>query len=48
VESILGVKYYSANELIKTLVEINILEETTGYSRNRVFMFKRYIDVFKE
>ena len=48
VESILGVKYYSANELIKTLVEINILEETTGYSRNRVFMFKIYIDVFKE
>jgi len=47
VESILGIKYYSANELIKALVDLNILQETTGFTRNRFFLFKKYIDVFK-
>jgi len=28
-------------------VDLNILQETTGFTRNRFFLFKKYIDVFK-
>ncbi len=47
-EKLLCIKYGPANDLIRSLVDMNILEETTGYSRNREFLFKRYIDTFRE
>lgn len=47
-EKLLCIKYVPANDLIRSLVDMNILEETTGYSRNREFLFKRYIDTFRE
>lgn len=46
VEDSLVIEYSVANGLINSLVKMNILEEVTGYSRNRIFMFKRYIDTF--
>ena len=46
VEEVLGIQYYAANMLISSLVEMEILVESTGYARNRVFIFKRYVDTF--
>lgn len=48
VEELLNLNYARANSLVTSLVSMNILHETTGYSRNRIFMFKRYIDTFRE
>jgi Fic family protein len=33
--------------LINDFMELNILEETTGFKRNRIFMFKEYIRLFE-
>ncbi|MDD3234839.1 MAG: Fic family protein [Candidatus Cloacimonetes bacterium] len=46
VEELLNLNYARANSLVSSLVAMNILQETTGYSRNRIFMFRRYIDTF--
>lgn len=48
VEDLLGLNYTPANSLVTRFVEMNILEETTGYSRNRIFIFKRYVDTFSD
>lgn len=47
VQNILELQYAAANALIKDFVELGILEETTGYSRNRIFMFTCYIKTFE-
>lgn len=41
-----NVTYKSANTLIKDLCEDGFLRETTGQSRNRIFVFQRYLDIF--
>lgn len=46
VEELLGLQYYSANQLISVLEDKNILQESTGFSRNRIFVFRRYLDTF--
>lgn len=46
VEQLLDISYARANSLVTSLVKMNILQETTGYSRNRIFEFRRYIDTF--
>jgi Fic family protein len=48
VEELLNLNYARANSLVSSLVAMNILQETTGYSRNRIFIFRRYIDTFSE
>ena len=42
----LGIKYYSANQLVGAMVELGVLQEETGWQRNRVFVFRKYLDVF--
>lgn len=42
----LGIKYDATNNLVKNLVKCNILEEITGYSRNRIFVMRQYLDLF--
>lgn len=42
----LGVKYYSANQLVAGMVDLGILVEETGWQRNRLFVFRKYLDVF--
>ncbi len=37
----------TANRFINQLVELGILEELTGYKRNRKFIFKEYFDIFQ-
>lgn len=44
---ILGINYVPANSLISTLVELEILQEITGYQRNRIFLLRKYIDIFR-
>lgn len=44
---LLGVSFPTANSLISQFVEHGILQETTGSSRNRLFAYRRYLDLFE-
>ena len=44
----LGISFNSANRLIKSLMDFGILYEITGYSRNRLFVLKEYLNLFKK
>lgn len=46
VAEMLGLTHQSATALVKQLENLNILVETTGYGRNRLYLFKRYFDLF--
>ena len=37
----------TANGLLKTFVETEILEEKTGFNRNRYYAFEDYIKIFR-
>ena len=37
----------SANGLVNFMMQQNIIEEISGKTRNRVFLFKKYLDLFK-
>ena len=36
----------TANRLIDAFIGLNILKERTGYSRNRIFVFDKYVELF--
>ena len=36
----------TANSLIEAFINLNILKERTGYSRNRIFVFDKYVKLF--
>ncbi len=42
-----GLSKKSAGDLVKIFEENNYLTEITGYSRNRFFLFKTYLDLFE-
>ena len=44
---ILDVSHQSASALLKKMTEDGILDEITGYQRNRVFVFTRYLQLFR-
>jgi len=44
----LNISFATANSLIQKFLNIGILKEITGYSRNRLFMLCEYIDLFKD
>ena len=46
VSEILDVTHPSAAALVKQLESLGILVETTGYGRNRLYLFHRYFDLF--
>jgi Fic family protein len=48
VQALIGTSYPPANDLVRRLVEQNVLMETTGHIRNRRFMFHSYVDLFRE
>ena len=48
VEQELDISFNSANRLIKSLMHLEILKEITGYTRNRLFVLKEYLDLFKK
>jgi len=41
-----GLSTKAANDLVQAFVDQNILIETTGYQRNRVFNFAEYLQMF--
>ncbi|MFB2763798.1 Fic family protein [Marinobacter shengliensis] len=45
---LLGVSHQAASALLKKMVSDGILKEITGYQRNRVFMFFRYLELFSD
>lgn len=47
-ETILGIKNNPARDLVAALETMGVLKEITGFKRNRLFIFKRYLDIFKE
>ncbi|RLD03787.1 MAG: Fic family protein, partial [Chloroflexota bacterium] len=47
VEALTGLSRKAANDLVAGFVEKNILKETTGYQRNRVFIFDEYMRLFQ-
>ncbi|WP_424192533.1 Fic family protein [Ampullimonas aquatilis] len=48
VQTYCGLSYKAANDLVATMCRHEILQEITGQSRNRVFMFSAYLAVFNE
>ncbi len=43
---ITDIKPSTLKDTVNVLLENNIIVETTGYSRNQVFAFQNYIDLF--
>ncbi len=43
---LLGISHQAASALLKKMVNDNILVEVTGYQRNRLFIFNRYLELF--
>ena len=48
VQKELDISFNSANRMIKSLADLGILNEITGYSRNRLFVLKEYLDLFSK
>jgi len=46
ISKILDIDFVPANKLVGALVDSGILRETTGYSRNRLFVLHEYLDLF--
>jgi len=46
VQGFTGLSPKAANDLVQIFVEKKILKETTGYQRNRVFIFAEYMEMF--
>ena len=47
IAALLSISASTANRLIVEFVRLGILEEYTGYKRNRKFIFREYVDLFK-
>ncbi|MFC2991298.1 Fic family protein [Halomonas tibetensis] len=47
VSELLGVTHQTASSLISRMVEDGMLSEITGYQRNRIFVFERYMRLFR-
>ncbi|MCX5816380.1 MAG: Fic family protein [Proteobacteria bacterium] len=47
VQNITGLSPKAANDLVKVFFAEGILKETTGYQRNRVFVFEDYLRMFR-
>ena len=48
VQNIIGTSYTAANQLVARFVAAGILEEATGYQRNRQFRYAPYIHIFSD
>ena len=46
VQALTGTTFTAANSLVSRLVKLDILQEATGYKRNRVFRYQPYIAIF--
>ena len=48
VEKELNISFSSANRLLKSLTELGVLKETTGHTRNRLFVLEKYLNLFRD
>jgi len=48
VEALIGTTFAAANNLVGRLVGLGILQEATGYARNRRFRYEPYIRLISE
>lgn len=48
VRGITGTSFVAANQLATRLVDLGVLEEVTGYRRNRVFRYGAFVRLFEE
>jgi Fic family protein len=46
IQKFTGLSPKSANSLVSSFIELGILKETTGFQRNRVFVFEKYMKLF--
>ena len=46
VEEITKLSYKASNELVNDFIKANILRETTGQNRNRIYVFEEYLNLF--
>jgi len=46
IQTFTGLSPKAANDLVAVFIELRILKETTGYQRNRVFIFNDYVNLF--
>ncbi|MBL0083366.1 MAG: hypothetical protein IPP37_13510 [Saprospiraceae bacterium] len=46
VQALTKTSYKAANDLVSDFVAAGILKEMTGQSRNRVFVFEKYLELF--
>jgi Fic family protein len=44
----LEISFVAANNLIKDFIDLKILTEETGFKRNRQFVFREYLNLFKK
>ncbi|HRX49475.1 MAG TPA: Fic family protein [Spirochaetota bacterium] len=47
IQEITGLSPKAAYDLVEAFIEAGILKETTGYQRNRVFIFEEYVKMFR-
>jgi len=43
-----GLSYSSANNLVARICELGILEEISGFKRNRIFAYQPYLNLFRD
>ncbi len=48
VQALTGSTYTAANNIVSRLVRLGILQEITGYRRNRLFRYQAYIAIFSD
>jgi len=48
ITDLLSISLVSAYKLMADFERIGILKETTGFKRNRFFLFKEYLDIFHQ
>ena len=48
VEKLLNINKNPARELVAGLEKLGVLEEVTGFKRNRLFLFRRYLNIFMD
>ena len=48
VEKMLGIVTQTANDLIKDMATIGMFSEITGKQKNRIFVLKEYLDLFRD
>lgn len=47
-QKLTGTTYTAADNIVSRLVGLDILQEATGYRRNRLFRYQPYISIFGE